>query len=323
MLSRFFQGIVFALVAVAFVSMPPIARAMQLEPAITDLRGEAGQEIKSQFILTNDEARPQVYYFSIQKFLPSGEEGQQQFLPLADTEGFPKWTYLSQASLTLLPGERRTVPFVIKIPQGTPAGSVQEVIFASTAAPTQANGVSVGMRTGILLFLTIGTPEHGIIRLTNVEELSRRWFALPDVQFSVTLKNEGSLYEIPRGSLVVRGLFGRERVRLPFNEKGSRVLGNSSRRFPLSWDLQRGLQRQNPVAEDGFWAKVRQEFRNGFIGSYQLSLEFMNPKVLQTVPLMTVWIWPTHLLLVLGVFLILVSIVVFFVRRRPASPFSY
>ncbi len=311
------------LAAAVFFWTAPIVRAMQLEPAITDLRGEAGQEIKSQFILTNDESRPQVYYFSIQKFLPAGEEGQQQFLPLADTEGFPKWTYLSQASLTLLPGERRAVPFVIKIPQGTPAGSVHEVIFASTAAPTQANGLSVGMRTGILLFLTIGTPEHGIIRLTNVEELSRRWFALPDVQFSVTLKNEGSLYEIPRGSLVARGLFGQERVRIPFNEKGSRVLGNSSRRFPLSWDSQRGLEREGSVTEDGFWAQAQQEFRNGFIGSYQLSLEFMNPKELQTIPLMTVWIWPTHLLLVLGVFLILVSIVVFFVRRRPASPFSY
>ncbi len=323
MKTYFLHSLTLAFAATLLFGHAPLARAMQLEPAITDLHGEAGQELKSQFILTNDEARPQVYYFSIQKFLPFGEEGQQQFLPLADSAGLPRWTYLSQASLTLLPGEHRAVPFSIKIPQGTPAGSVQEVIFASTAAPAQANGVSVGMRTGILLFLTVGTPEHGLIRFVSAEESSGRWFSLPDVRSSVTLRNEGSLYEIPRGSIVVRGLFGQERVRMPFNDKGSRILANSNRRFLFSWNSRRDTQAESSSGGGGFWAQVGQEFRNGFIGPYRLSLEFMNPKELQTVSLMTVWIWPTHLLLVIGVSLILVLIMVFFVRRRPASPFSY
>jgi hypothetical protein len=286
------------------------ARALAVEPAILDLVAEPGQSINASFLITNDERQPQAYYFSIQKFLPQGEDGDQAFLPVTETSGLPTWTYLSKSSVLLTPGRQERISFTIRVPAEASRGSVQEAIFISTVAPAPPeSGVGVGVRTGILVFLRVGAVQEEWLVFMWVNRPTS-WFTQLPVLIQTTIENQGGSYTIPQGTLVVRNVFGRERTRIPFNPTGSRILSGSRRSFSHVW------QNHPPGVEGGFWTMVGEELSNGGFGPYTLSFEPNNETGLPMTELFRVSIWPVRLMALFAGIVSLLIIVFYGIRRR-------
>lgn len=291
------------------------AYALQLAPATFDLRIEPGTSLKSSFLVTNDESTEQTYYFSLQKFVPQGDTGDQAFLPLSDVEGLPQWTFLSRSQITLGPKREMRVPFTITVPTSTAPQSVQEAIFVSNAAPGVKSGVGVGIRTGALVFATIGTPVPQALMVGQVISPVRSWQTALPVSFSLTLKNPGNAYQIPRGMIVVRNMFGRERARIPFNLRGARVLAGQERRFDLVW------QEHAPGGRMGWLATIGEELSNSGFGPYQLSLELEGPNQKTISSLFRVSLWPVHVIALFGTLILGGFVFIWWLRRRLVTQF--
>ncbi|MDP3793359.1 MAG: hypothetical protein Q8R07_01255, partial [Candidatus Uhrbacteria bacterium] len=67
------------------------AHAFSVHPALFDIAIDPGQIHRGMIEVTNDDVVDQTYDLSIQKFLPQGESGQQEFLSLQDISGLPSW----------------------------------------------------------------------------------------------------------------------------------------------------------------------------------------------------------------------------------------
>lgn len=287
-----------------------ITHAMQVEPPIFDLVGEPGQTIKGSFTVKNEESRPEKYYFSMQKFLPQGESGDQTFLPPTELSGLPEWTYLSEPSTLLAPGQEAHITFSIRIPADAARGSAQEAIFVSTAPPQEEKGaVAIGVRVGLLVFLRIGAVQESHLRFSWINQ-PPSWAAHLPIPIQITLENQGGAYEIPQGFISVRNLFGQERARIPFNAAGSRILTGSRRSFSLVW------QDRSPATTVGFWANVGEELANGGIGPYTLTFEAARGTSLPTTKLFRVYLWPVHVICLVVFLIAIVCALLFWTRRR-------
>lgn len=293
-----------------FGSFVHSAQAMQVKPAIFDLVAEPGQSVRGSFYVKNDENRAQKYFFSMQKFLPQGESGDQTFLPMTETKGLPEWTYLSESSVFLASGQEKQISFTIRVPENAARGSAQEAIFVSTVPPDmKQSGVGVGTRTGMFAFLRIGAVQESRLSFVWVSH-SDAWFSHLPVPIQMTIENQGGAHEAPQGDIVVRNVIGRERARIPFNPSGSRILSGSRRSFSSVW------QNHPPAAARGFWTNVGEELSNGGFGSYTLSFEPARGTLLPITKLARVFIWPVHLMVLVGGLILLVSGLILWTRRR-------
>jgi hypothetical protein len=294
----FFFGVLGVVYGAMFL-MTPVS-AFSLQPALIDVEVQPGGTQEVTIDVVNDENIERIYYISIQKFFPKGETGQQEFLPLSDTSGLPSWIFVSQPFITLKPGEARTIPFAIRTPLDARAGGYYAAIFFSTEPPLQKSGgkILTGARTGALVFLTIQGQLSPKLELKGFSVSPMGASSLP-VLFDVSLENTGNIHTVPKGTIVIKNLFGSVVARLPMNEFGSRVLPNSARVFSIVW------QKQPPILGTGVWHTIKEEWRNFGLGKYTASLEVSGA---ESLPDQTFSIWPWHLLafIISGFILILI-----------------
>lgn len=243
----------------------PVANALSLAPSILEVQLNPGETKTVAVQVTNDEALPLKLYPSIQKFVPLGTEGQQQFLSPTDVEGLPSWTFVGVSDRVLQPGETQMVPIEIRIPADVAEGGAYEAIFFSAQPPVAGQG-SVGIRSriGVLVLVTIGTPATTELTVTDwrLENPGQRVALQGIVQ--VKLKNVGRTHVIPRGELVIRGTFGDEVARLPLNSMDARVLPASERAFEIRFGASEGRSQMSGI---------REELGSFGLGRYTISLE--------------------------------------------------
>lgn len=309
-MSRFVLALFPLLVMLFFGTGVLHVHALEVSPSILDLVVEPGQSVTGSFVIKNTESQPQSYYFSMQKFLPKGEEGDQEYLSVTETTGLPSWTYLSQSSVLLLPGRQERISFTIRVPQDAARGSAQEAIFISSVPPDVGGaGIGVAVRTGVLVFIRIGAVQDERLAFTWVHQ-PRTWVTHLPVSIQTSVENQGGVYAIPTGDMVVRNWFGAERARLPFNPTRSRILPNSRRAFSQTWE------NHSATAKTGFWAQVGEEFSNGGFGSYTISFEPASGTDLPRTQLLRMFVWPVRLLSLFAGALLLVVVAMGWMRRR-------
>lgn len=263
-----------------------------------------GRVFTSSIHITNDETEKKEYFITIQKFLPSGEAGQQNYLPLWDTSGLPSWTYVAKSSIVLLPGEEREVPFSIRIPQTASPGGYYAAIFFSSQPPVQGEQgrVVTSERTGSLLLITV---EGELVHRWNVDAFSLRngspIRSLPIV-FETMVKNTGNTHEIPQGTITIKNYFGSVVEKLAMNPEGNRVLPNSARRYEARW------QHGPSAPVDGFFAKALQQARQFAIGRYTATLEIQGQEGAVVEWRQQFSVWPKELLICFALILLLIII---------------
>lgn len=278
--------------------LPLSAQAFTMSPVVADVKIDPGSSRAGMVTITNDEANAQTFYISIQKFIPSGDSGQQQFLSPSDTSGLPNWISFDRPSFMLRPGESRQLPYTIAIPKDATPGGYYAVVFFSNVPPgTAATNVSVGARTGLLFFVTVNGQLNATLRLNDFAlETPPQIDRLP-ASFRVLLQNIGNVHAVPEGTVTVRNMFGSTVARIPLNEMKNRILPNSQRRFVLNW------YKELPATGSGFWHDAGEEWRNFAIGPYRATLDVTSPR-LETAPSevlrFTVIPWRLGVLFVLG-----------------------
>ncbi len=305
---------------VSSVALAGSSKAFTVSPPIVDIEVEPGSAQTVFINVTNEEAVAKTYAFVVQKFIPKGERGQQDFLPPEETSGLPEWMYFDDTSIRLSPSESRNVPVGLRIPSDARAGGHYVALFFSEqlGGAEQGQALTTVSRTGVLFLITVTGDTSPKFILDDFRAEQTSYQHLP-VGFRMKLTNLGGTHAAPQGEIRIQNIFGSTVAKLTVNQEGSRVLPGSSRSYAPVWSV--------GVVEPGtgYLTRLRNEIRNFGFGSYTARLALTGPgSVGATEVVASFSVWPKTLLYTLAVsgvvllvlLLIFKKLVIYFATRR-------
>lgn len=299
----------FAIIFAGVFVWGPFVSALSVHPAIHDVEIDPGATETRSIQVENDGSVTETYVLTIQKFIPRGTLGQQEFLDPADTIGLPEWMFVDRPEFTLAPGQTATLPVTIRIPANAPSGGYYAALFFSRKQ-TSDEPLAMLPRLGILFFVRVTGPA--VERLSLVDfatDVDTRYEHLP-IGFRVLLANEGNVHLVPQGVVTVKNMFGSTVARLRVNPEASKILPSSERAFTLAWT--KGAMSDG----EGFWQGLMREWSQFAIGRYRATLALegagFDMTVEETIEF-SVWPWRTGVALVGG---LIALILFYFVFKR-------
>lgn len=236
--------------------------ALTISPVKFEITGEPGQELLGEIILFNERDRTETFYSSFENFEARGEGGTPHFVP--GIEGLATWI-TAPDKVVLEPGERKTIPFNIKIPHNADPGGHFAAIFWGTVPPQLQEGgqILVGAKVGTLVLLSV--PGEIEIRGGILEfEAEKEIFIHLPITFFYRFGNDGGDRILPRGEIKIRDIFDNTVVVLDANPALGNVLPGSMRKFEIMW----GAQEDPNLEEKGFFAIIRHQWQNFVFGAY-------------------------------------------------------
>lgn len=281
---KFFAMVLFYLVLA--VSFAPSVFALTISPVRMEISGDHGQTLQGEIELLNEQQELKIFYSSAQNFEARGESGSPYFLP-DTTKGLASWIKV-QESVTLKPGERKTIPFSIEIPRNTEPGGYFAAIFWGTSPPQAQSGgeVAVGGKLGVLILLSVPgeTQEGGGI--LELKTNSGKFLTSLPITFVYRFSNDGSQRARPEGQLKVKNIFGGISAVLNANSVLGNILPKSIRKFEVVWKTksqddfdefvkvkQQYIKNIEEEKVEGFFGAVRNEWKNFTFGVYKAELD--------------------------------------------------
>ncbi len=291
------------LLPTAYILLPTgKALALSVNPAIEDLSVNPGKTEVRTIAITNDEQTEQTYAVTLQKFIPKGELGQQEFLPLADTRGVLEWMFVDKPELTLRPGQSGSLHVALRVPEGTKAGGYYAALFLSRRQ-TAGEKLAVLPRLGILFFVRVNGAVEERLRIGDVSLDGPGNYEYLPVGFRISVVNEGNVHMIPQGTVRITNVFGSTVAKLQANPDASRVLPASTRLFSTAW------RKGGVIPGGGFFIGLRNELMNFAIGPYEASVSFTDPAFSDlTERTVKFSVWPWRALVSLAALLVFLSV---------------
>lgn len=230
------RHLLLAVITVPLVILPGVVSAFGVTPAVLDLQGAQDSLQTSTFEVVNTSDGEQTYYFRVAAFEPDPNTNAPVFAPLDPDMGFPNWIILPTPSLRVPARSRAAYSFSVQVPSGAPPESSYAAILVSRAPAEVANqgGASIEATTAVLLFMTVEGNESHRIEVIDMD-LPRPASVLPYLggNGSVSVQNQGTVYERVEGEVLVRDLFGRTVRSLPINENKERILPGATKVWPV------------------------------------------------------------------------------------------
>jgi len=250
--------------------------ALTVSPVKFEISGSPGQRLLGELELFNEQEETRTFYSSFENFEARGETGAPYFLP--GKEGLATWIE-APAQVTLEPGERKTVPFSIQVPQNADPGGHFAAIFWGTTPPQAKEGgqVTVGAKTGILVLLTVsGEIKGGGGLLEFSTKNKQKIFNSLPITFIYRFQNNSADRIKPEGEIEIKNIFSRTLATLPANKTEGNVLPGSIRKFEVSWitqkDVVKGETEIPKEAKTGFFGAVKKQWKDFHFGRYSALL---------------------------------------------------
>ncbi|WP_218111922.1 hypothetical protein [Atribacter laminatus] len=146
----------------------------------------------------------------------------------------------------LNPGEIKKIPLQLRVPRGERGGRYGVIVFEALPSTIPQGKVSLGIRSGTLVFLTISRTEE--VKGTIEDVIS----STDGKEFKVIFKNTGNVHYETEGSLIIKSEDGKvlHRIRFP-EDKPSMILPQGKREFIVLWD------KRDPLSEGKYLLEAR------------------------------------------------------------------
>ncbi|MEK7588485.1 MAG: hypothetical protein AAB438_01570 [Patescibacteria group bacterium] len=268
---KIFVVLIIAFVGFSFRSYK--VEALSLTPVRFELKGDPGQTIVDEILLTNETTSTETFYSSFANFEAQGESGNPAFVD--PKEGLGTWMK-TQEVVSLEPGTTKTIPFSIQIPKDAEPGGHFAVIFFGNSPKNDTSTVSIGSQAGILVLLSVNGDVKQAGGITSFSKKENKFFynTLP-ISFEYKFKNDGNDRMKPEGKLVLRNMIYYPTEKLDGNPIQGNILPNSTRKFEVTWV-------NNPRAKDyveptnilaKFFDEVVYQWKNFAFGLYGAKLD--------------------------------------------------
>ncbi|MCA9397897.1 hypothetical protein KC573_03630, partial [candidate division WWE3 bacterium] len=249
---------------------PSDIHALTVSPVRMELSADPGQTITKDIKLINEQAEQRTFYVSYENFTAQGETGKPEFT--GGTEDLATWIQ-APSQVTLQPGESRTIPITLSVPQNADPGGHFSAIFWGTNPPSDDDSqIAIGGRLGILILLEVSGDinESGSVIEFGIIDNKTILTTLP-LELFYRFQNTGNVRLKPSGEVTVKNIFGSViEATIPANSEQGNVLPQTTRRFDLTW----GEEPTESVGEwSEFWNAVEYQWSNFKFGPYTLTLD--------------------------------------------------
>lgn len=308
---------VFVICGLVICIAPQKTVALTVSPVRVERETDPGTTFTDKITFYNDRNESQSYYITFHNFEAEGETGQPVFSK--EISGLASWMS-APPSITVPPKTWQDIVVTVTVPENTEPGGYTAAVFGSTLPPESTGGGEVGVQSdvGSLFLLRVkGNFEQGATILDfKTTNTSKTPSSLP-IDFSFRFQNTGQSWVKPVGDITIKNIFGKTSKLVLANPAGSNVLSKSIRKFETSW-LANGGGAQDPKVErppaipQGFWNKVKHEWKYFALGRYtaSLSLTYNNDTSTTTAAKTAFWVMPWHLLgVIIAVLAVLVGII--------------
>jgi hypothetical protein len=273
-------------------------------PSRVFLEIPAGEERTVELQITNREGRLAAFDLTAEDFDADPErEGTPRFYS-TDQEGlYPAHSWLTPevSRMELRHAERAFVRVTVKVPQDADAGDHQAAVIVTRDVESQpVGGFEIVSRVAALFVITVPgdiVQEGYITRLQPHNYIN--WFF--PVTFDLAVRNTGTVHMDPRGSIVIRNVFGIPVDEIPVQDWY--ILRDSSRNRGFDW---------NPLFGLGYYRATT-------------DLTVFDRRPLEPASV-GFWVIPLVPVLILLLLIFIVSFLVqyfsarFEIRRKPAGP---
>lgn len=286
------------------------ASALTLSPPTIEVSVKPGENVQMVAKLFNDTGAALTLQPAAMTFAAKNETGQPDFIDDQSGIGLQSWIDIPE-TVTLVPQERRSVVITIKVPKTADPGGHYAAIFWGTNPPKVVSGAGI---EGVIAMLVLVNVEGDIKEDAKIIEFKteKGFLTHLPVNFVARVQNSGTVHVHPAGSVMIKNMFGRTSVTLPFNIQLStgNVLPKSIRRFDIEW-VKRTLDQ---TASE--WSN---EWNNFAFGRYTAELHTTYGPSNKLISAKTsFWVFPWMISLVA----IIVLVLIFFVLRAGLESYN-
>lgn len=288
--------------------------AMTITPVRYEVQGDPGSTVTEDMTIINEDNYSVTYYSSFANFEAQGETGSATFVK--PTDGIGTWM-TTESSVTLLPGEQKTVSFNVKIPQNAEPGGHFGVIFWGTSPEnSDSQQVSVSAKTGLLVLLSVnGSVKEGGGLLEYGTKDNQFWYNTLPVSLVYRFQNNGGDRIKPVGEIKLRSFGFIPVKKLNANGVNGNILPNSTRKFTVDW-VKYKEPADAPIVNGGvnkFFHTALYQWRNFAVGLFSANLNLTYGLLGQNAKESTYFfVFPWQLLICL----IILFIIVFFIGKK-------
>jgi hypothetical protein len=224
-------------------------QALEISPPSLPLNVDPGERREFTLLIRNVSSSDLIATGEVNDFVASGEGGIPRILLDEDESqdnpySFKDWIEPLPETL-LAPGELKSIPIVINVPENaTPGGHYGVIRYSGSAPELDQTGVSLAASLGTLVFLDVSGDTT--LQL-EIEEFSINKDGVTGTIFQSTpltlverLRNVGNTHVQPRGTVALTNMFGRNVASANVNLADRYVLpgpdDNNTRRFEQQID---------------------------------------------------------------------------------------
>jgi hypothetical protein len=241
-LSIFFLSAALALT----ISMPTNAeggQALEVAPPIINLTADPGQTINTQIIVRNISNGELSIVNEINDFIAADENGAPKVIideEIDNPYSLKAWIEpIKELKLASKKTEKLNV--TIRVPKNaSPGGYYGAVRFSGIPSSLEGTGVSLSASIGSLLMIRVSgdTKQEMAVEefYTSHKGYNSSVFEGKPIDFSVRLKNNGNVFEKPRGQILIYDMFNNLIAAVNVNLSSSNVLPDSVRKFDQTLD---------------------------------------------------------------------------------------
>ncbi len=238
----------FIFVVATLSAMAPLALHAQdavtfsVSPTIFDMTANPNQNWQSTLRVINVNAFELKVYIDVANFVPKGEGGVPQFIPLSESASeqatFAQWV-TTLKEITIPPEQTVEIPIKIQVPSDASPGGHYAAIMVSTRPPDsdeKTNKVQTSQIISSLIFLRVtgDISENSSVRSFRT---ANYFISRPETDFEIRIENKGNVHVQPQGEIKIFNMWGQERGVVPINQQTlfGNVLPNSVRKYSFSW----------------------------------------------------------------------------------------
>lgn len=296
-------------------------------PLPIKLSTQPGKTVEAELRMKNQGTEPETIKVGLMKFAASGDTGEPDLFDLTSKDTYASWVHFSPAEFTAEPGVWKTVKMTIDVPTDASLGYYLAVTFARASQSKDPKVTSVKGAVATLVLLDARTGnEKRQLKLASFSATRGLYEYLP-AEFKIKVRNSGNIYLSPGGNIFIQR--GNKTIdTIDFNAAGGSVLPDSSRLFTVPWTNGFPVYKDRLVGGKpvpGSDGRTEQSLKWDFTQANKLRIGRYNAKLLvvyndgtRDVPVEAVvsfWVMPWKLLLLLLAILLLIGLGIFsFVR---------
>ena len=219
------------------------ALTLSISPSLFDMSVSPGQEWRSSLRVINVNKYELTVFIDVVNFLPRGEGGEGQFIPIDTTNAagatLAEWFIVNREAIVIPPEQTREVPLAVRVPSDASPGGHFAAILVGTKPPTPVAGQAKVQTSQMVTSLFFARVAGDIKEIGSIREFiaTDTFLSSPEATFELRFENKGNVHLQPQGEITIKNMWGEVRGVIPINQSTQfgNVLPESIRKFNFSW----------------------------------------------------------------------------------------